>query len=384
MDKSFASLLRHSKLATYDRRLNQIYTTPKHFKQQGDWGVKRNLPAVIRTPYLSIANLDTIEHQTPWTSGDHQVSFVRRWTTNFPNALPRSLPPQDIPSASLRINLASMSPRQFRRYVKHTITPDTIASIKQALNTDALTPEQVYDYLNVTFDPETPVALVGPVYSQPSKELLEQEVVVHGRILNPQQGGYAVGIGGVVALLPRRFAVGLKKPGDRMMVRKFYVRKAYLDDDGKPQVIVSLLPRSFASTAAGATTSSLASPTSALPKLTDAHPASTTHRHPATPSPSTSRWTDLTLEDLFQASLPNDMDELQHFLLDQDHRRNAKQHLRPTTLPHTSPTPVTAADASDSPIIKKKSQEELMENHSVLMNRIISLLKSGSIKKKGT
>ncbi|KAI8066662.1 hypothetical protein BC940DRAFT_301984 [Gongronella butleri] len=396
MEKSFASLLRHSKLASYDRRLSQVYTTPKQYKQQGQWGLKRNLPGVIRTGYLQVGQLDTSEHQTPWKAADHDVLFLRRWHANFPHATAHQQQPNVAPllardEQSSKTNLAALTPRQFQRFLQHTITPDTLAAIKHALNNPRPTPEQVYDYLNVQFVPERPVPLLGPVYT--TSNAIQQDTIVKGRLLNRQQGGYAVGIGGVVALLPNRYAMGLQKPNDRLIVRDFYVRRAHLDEDGKPQVILSLLPKSPNAHIRQKATSlqSLASPTSALPSAP--HPDRRHTQHVAT-NAQPSHWTDLTLDDLFKSSpSTDDLDELQLFLLDQDNARANKHQQKPARTSSHPVEPSTTSSQSaphhEKPMAaaQKKQhhvapQSELVKNHSALMNRIISLLKNGSISKK--
>ncbi|KAI8086253.1 uncharacterized protein BX664DRAFT_386688 [Halteromyces radiatus] len=424
MEKSFASLLRHSKLATYDRRLNQVYATPKHRKQRGDWGLKRNLPSVIRTPFVTIGQLDTVEHQTPWDSGYSQVAFIQRWKENFMGIATsrRTRPRYDILQQSNNNNnnngqeyhnLASMSRQQFDHFLKHTITPETIDALQQALKTNQITRDQVYDYLNVSFRPE-PFSVVGPLYSTDHSPLSDQDTIVEGRILNTEKGGYAVGISGVVAFLPKRYAIGIKKPGDRLLVRKFYVRHAYIDDQGKPQVTVSLQPRSnllgttspasSSSLSSPSSSSTLSSPTSSLPSPS----AMASHYNKHTKkSPSFRHWSTVTLDDLFATTPPNNMDELQLFLLDQDttgrsKRRHMLAHHQKTATPidpistflndnnNTVSSPSSSSSSSSSTSTDQrqdnkyhhKSKEELIEDHSVLMNRIIALLKNGSSKKK--
>ncbi|CAO3598211.1 unnamed protein product [Absidia cylindrospora] len=363
MDKSFASLLRHSKLATYDRCLNQVYSSPKHCKQRGDWGLKRNLPAVIRTPFVTVGQLDTLEHQTPWNSGYSQVAFIQRWKENFgdiSSALARRTPPPSRQPHDDYHNLASMTRSQFDHFIKHTITPDTALAFRQALKSHQITRDQVYDYLHVTFRPE-PTKVMGPIYSNHPAPTKNEEVVVQGRILNTLKNGYAVGIGGVVALLPKRFAGGIKKPGDRLTVRSFYVRRAYIDDQGKPQVIVSLHPQPTSSSSPTTThlTDMVSTPTSALPKYKKIKLS----LQPA-----------MTLDRLFTPTPIKHMDDLQLSLLSPPSKRkhdNTNKDLSPPP----SPPPPSASSASSS---KGKS----LEDHSVLMNRIIALLKNGASSKK--
>lgn len=171
MDKSFANLLRHSRLASFDRSLEQVYTSPKRFRKTGDWGLKRNLPTVIRTRFVEIKRLDTAEHQTPWESGDSKVLFLKRWKENFPN---------------------SSKPKSG--------------------------------------------TVVGPTYSDYK---VDWNYPVVGRVLNSDRTGFAVGIGGVVAHMSKRDAVGLRNSGERA-ARTFYVRNAEIDENGNPKVEVAL------------------------------------------------------------------------------------------------------------------------------------------------
>ncbi|KAI8375986.1 uncharacterized protein BYT42DRAFT_572984 [Radiomyces spectabilis] len=229
MEKSFGNLLRHSRLATYDRTLPQVYTTPRKCKQIGDWGLKRNLPTVVRTPFVTIGDLDTAEHQTPWKSGQGQVLFVRRWKENFPNSkkpAPRS--------ETVEYNVARMTPAEFQRFLKQA--SKKAPAFKEALAKKEVVPEQVFDYVNATFSNSSSSTTVGPTYSDHDAGW---DYPVEGRILNSVTGGHAAGIAGVVALLPKRYSVGLRNSGDRKL-RTFYVNEVKWDEEGRPMVEVKL------------------------------------------------------------------------------------------------------------------------------------------------
>lgn len=398
MEKTFANLLRHSRLATYDRRLNQVYHTPKQSKHRGDWGVKRNLPTVIRTPYVTIGQLDTAEHQTPWDSGHSQVAFLRRWKENFGTTNTSShrtrtrhhnpLRQQTSDDSDDYYNLASMTRSQFNHFIQHTITPETVDAFQNALRTNQITEDQVYDYLNISFKSE-PSIVMGPFYSHATQQhatttTIDDERVVEGRILNTQKGGYAVGIGGVVALLPKRFAVGIKKPGDRLLVRKFFVRHAYIDDQGKPQVIVSLQPKAVPTTLPPLPSppssrqridisQTLSLPTSALPSALKINKKK--RRSP------TADWTAATFDDMFGTTTPpdnNTFDDLQLFLLGQGNGRSNPRQMASNEAPSSTASSHLDLDQHSQQV---KSKEEMLEDHTVLMNRIIALLKNGSLKK---
>jgi hypothetical protein len=234
MSTSFATLLRSSRLATYDRSIAQVYTAPKQFKKEGSFGLKRNLPKVIRTKYVTISQLDTSQHQTVWQPANSQVLFLKRWAENFPNSK-KCTPRSDIESH----NIIKMTPANFERFLTDC-SKKAAPAFQQSLKKKEIVPEQVFEYLNVTFAENPSESPVGPTYSEytvPENTAL----AVEGRILNAERHGHAVGIGGVVAFLPKRHSMGLRQLGDRR-VRTFYVESAHIDDEGKPRVVLTLTP----------------------------------------------------------------------------------------------------------------------------------------------
>ncbi|KAI8060860.1 hypothetical protein BC940DRAFT_311270 [Gongronella butleri] len=233
MDKTFAGLFRHSRLASYDRTLAQVYTTPKSAKKTGNWGLKRSLPTVVRTGYVTVGDLDTSEHQTPWQSGESQVLFVKRWKELFPGSK-APLPRRD----QVQHNVASMTPQQFKRFLKQA--RQQAPAFQQALKNKEVTPEQVFDFLHCHFNKDLTLneqdSVVGPTYSNYEVEYTHP---VKGRILNKQHDGYAVGIQGIVAKLSKTTAAGLRVGTDRG-VRDFFVQDARIDPQGRPEVTVNL------------------------------------------------------------------------------------------------------------------------------------------------
>lgn len=242
MDKTFASALRNSRLASFDRNLAQVYATSKSCKRGGEWGLKRNLPSVIRTPHITVSDLDTNEHQTPWQSGSSQVLFVRRWKENFPNSK-RPTPRNE----QNEYNISSMTPAQFKQFIKQA--SKKAPEFHQKLKSKDLVQDQVFEFLGATFtnnnnNQEVSLSsssqggnIVGPTYSDHHQT--EMGYPVQGRILGPVEGGYAVGIGGVVAFLPKRMALNIRRTGDRS-VRTFFVQHAGIDKDGRPRVTLRL------------------------------------------------------------------------------------------------------------------------------------------------
>ncbi|KAI8145916.1 hypothetical protein BJV82DRAFT_535275 [Fennellomyces sp. T-0311] len=227
MEKSFAGLLRNSRLASYDRKLGQVYEVSRKNQKKGNWGLKRNLPSVIRTPFVTIGDLDTAEHQTPWQSGTSQVAFVRRWKENFPNSkkpAPRS--------EHVEHNVALMTPADFKRFVKSA--SKRAPQFQQQIKEKTIKPEQVYEYLGATFSDTPSTSVVGPTYSEHD---VGMNYPVEGRFLNSDRQGYAVGIAGIVALCQKRHMDMIRFHGDRRQ-RVFYVEEASVDAQGRPNVMV--------------------------------------------------------------------------------------------------------------------------------------------------
>lgn len=227
MEKSFAGLLRHSRLASYDRALPQVYHVSSKNKAKGNWGLKRNLPGVIRTPYVTVGDLDTAEHQTTWQSGEKQVLFVNVWKENFPN----SRKPAPRP-AQVEHNVALMTPAEFKRFLKKAA--QQAPAFQQQLKENKLQPEQLFEYLGVIFSEKPTSGVVGPTYSHHE---VGWHYPVQGRILNQDRQMMAVGIAGIVASVQRRYASEVRFTGDRRQ-RTFWVEEAEIDAQGRPMVVV--------------------------------------------------------------------------------------------------------------------------------------------------
>ncbi|KAI8342726.1 hypothetical protein BC941DRAFT_413674 [Chlamydoabsidia padenii] len=238
MDKTFAGLLRHSRLASYDRTLPQVYTTPKHAKKVGNWGFKRGLPTVVRTRYVTVGDLDTAEHQTPWQSGESQVLFLKRWKENFPNSTAPTPRREQV-----QHNVAAMNPQAFKRFLKRA--SQQAPAFQQALKNKELVPDQVYEYLSCHFNKDLvndteDGGVVGPTYSD---HQVGWNYPVEGRVLNPDTDGFAVGVGGVVAKLARRNATGFRNNAGDRRVRQFFVVDAHINKQGRPEVTLNIQSR---------------------------------------------------------------------------------------------------------------------------------------------
>ncbi|KAG8937307.1 hypothetical protein FRC03_002747 [Tulasnella sp. 419] len=77
----FGRLLRRSKFATFDPSIAQVYTSHSGYAHRGDFGLKRPLPRLARTPHpsVTIKAIDTRQQQTEWALTHPQSKFIRRW-----------------------------------------------------------------------------------------------------------------------------------------------------------------------------------------------------------------------------------------------------------------------------------------------------------------
>ncbi|KAI8584131.1 hypothetical protein K450DRAFT_218302 [Umbelopsis ramanniana AG] len=229
MEKSFAKLLRTSKLASFDSAIPQVYSTKNCWKKRGDWGLKRSLPTVIRTKLITVGALDTAEHQTPWDSANSSVNFVRVWKENFPN----STAPKPQPEVVLK-DLGSMTEEQFKLLLKKS--GKRSEEYIQLVKDEKLSKNQLLEYLGVTASPtaQRSQSIVGPTYSD---HQVEYGYPVEGRIVNMDGAmKYVVGVSGITATLPVK---NTGRPPIDKEVRTFYVNHASIEADGSPNVTLS-------------------------------------------------------------------------------------------------------------------------------------------------
>jgi hypothetical protein len=75
----FAYLLRHSKFASYDPTIGQVYTTYDGNAHRGNWGFKRPLALRKRDKFISVEAVDSPEQQTEWSNRESEARFIKRW-----------------------------------------------------------------------------------------------------------------------------------------------------------------------------------------------------------------------------------------------------------------------------------------------------------------
>ncbi|KAG0337994.1 hypothetical protein BG004_007404 [Podila humilis] len=260
MERSFSHLLRTSRLATYDQNIKQIYTSPAKAKRIGDWGLKRNLPTVLRTHHLNIEQLDTAEHQTPFTSAASDYLFIERWKENFP----RSRPPQQQP-ISVKKDLATMSEHEFQRLID--AARKKRAQWKKALANGDLRSDDHLPFMNIQsrysrawpgMDTATSQASVGVSSSSASSSIHSagssirtkvgptygffepsSPTVVQGRVLGRNKTNQMIGVCGVVGVLSSIQSTHLHNTSSKSL-QSYYVHKAEFDADGRPNVNLGL------------------------------------------------------------------------------------------------------------------------------------------------
>ena len=76
----FATLFRHSKFASFDPAISQVYTTYGGNAPRGHWGLKRNLPLRRRNKFITAETIDSPEQQTEWSNAESRARFIRRWS----------------------------------------------------------------------------------------------------------------------------------------------------------------------------------------------------------------------------------------------------------------------------------------------------------------
>ncbi|KAF9083530.1 hypothetical protein BGX23_011361 [Mortierella sp. AD031] len=245
MERSFSHLLRTSRLATFDKNIGQIYTTSGKAKAIGDWGLKRNLPTVLRTHFLTIEQLDTAEHQTPFQSASSDYLFLQRWKENFP----RSRPPQPQP-VTVKKDLSTMTELEFKKLLE--TAREKRQDWKAALAKNEVRSDDHLRFLNIMtrhskggpIDTETSQATIGSSRSPVNNNTINSPTAgsntrVKGRSLGRFRQTQVVGVSGVVANLPTYTP---HTQNTSKSLQSYYVHKAELEADGRPNVVLSVSP----------------------------------------------------------------------------------------------------------------------------------------------
>ncbi|KAF5347952.1 hypothetical protein D9756_010188 [Leucocoprinus leucothites] len=169
---AFSELLRRSRFASYDPAIAQTYTAPQAHARRGHYGLKRPIPMPYKDSYITVNQFEHHAQFTEWNNAEALVKFVKRveelnitprnapngeWDKNLGEAKTQWLvdsefaesdygsrtrepvdglgrrgegaygarrpPPQQADTTSpafgnpSQLNIASLSPRQFKRYL---------------------------------------------------------------------------------------------------------------------------------------------------------------------------------------------------------------------------------------------------------------------------
>ncbi|PKY42779.1 hypothetical protein RhiirA4_540647 [Rhizophagus irregularis] len=238
MSSSFSQLLRNSRLSKFDPKLSQVYKTYGEYQKLGDYGVKRNLPNYLRTNVVTINEIDTIEHQTPYNSAETLIRFKRKWKENFLiSKTAEPLKSNDIYQRNF-INISKLSLKDFKKLLKKIE--------KRKYDWNQLLINSTYDsnnwleFLGLTFIKKSSNSIIkGLNYSHNNPGI---NFKVQGRILNKDSNGiFAIGISGLVCSLHFGKAQRLIQV-NRKKLDNFYLEKVDFDDQGRPNIRVSHSP----------------------------------------------------------------------------------------------------------------------------------------------
>ncbi|GBC02416.1 hypothetical protein RclHR1_04610002 [Rhizophagus clarus] len=235
---SFSQLLRNSRLSKFDPTLSQVYKTYGEYHRLGDYGVKRNLPNYLRTNVVTISEMDTMEHQTPYNSAETLIRFKRKWKENF--LISKTVEPLKSSDINQRnfINISKLSKKDFEKLLKKIKKRKD--EWNELLTTTTYDSNDWLEFLGLTYDTKISNSIIkGLTYSHNNPGVNFQ---VQGRILNKDSNGiFAVGISGVVGSLHFGKAQRLVQV-NRKKLDNFYIEKVEFDDQGRPNIRVSHTP----------------------------------------------------------------------------------------------------------------------------------------------
>ncbi|PRQ74035.1 hypothetical protein AAT19DRAFT_15602 [Rhodotorula toruloides] len=79
---AYSALLRRSKLATFNPRIDQVYTAPSSSRAHGNnYGLKRPLPtkSTRAAPFVRVLELETTDGRTGYRKATRETKFTRQW-----------------------------------------------------------------------------------------------------------------------------------------------------------------------------------------------------------------------------------------------------------------------------------------------------------------
>ncbi|TFK30253.1 hypothetical protein FA15DRAFT_663641 [Coprinopsis marcescibilis] len=74
----FAELLRRSRFAAYDPKINRTYSAPPAYAQRGNWGLKRPINHRRKNSYITLRAYEEHAQYIHWTNAERAVRFVKQ------------------------------------------------------------------------------------------------------------------------------------------------------------------------------------------------------------------------------------------------------------------------------------------------------------------
>lgn len=245
---SFAKLLRRSKLAAFDTNASKLSTPIQPAcDKTGDYGLKYNVPAQSRFENIRAKEID------------NGYNFFR-----FQNASSDGLRFEVLRELFGKIGANSNAASETRRASDDSAADVTVDDLKKLqaefLESTKDQPELRRDmnYCNEFVNARLSEGALKKKshnleYAAPSRQFQSSEKLqdtdslytkVKGRILGETQDGFTIGVGGIVGFLPKSFPYFRPIPGwdprDRRQVYDFYVEELSFDDDGRPDLRLTM------------------------------------------------------------------------------------------------------------------------------------------------
>lgn len=248
---SFSSLLRASPLNAFPAT-SVVVPASSTLRASGHWGLKRTVPLERRqAESLDVNSMDN-DYGFPLLLETSQLKFqvMDELFSNIDADVDKAGGCTQLFDGFAVIsddppNLATMSDDEFATLQKHVKSKkadfEAATTSNPILKSD---PQHFLDFFNVTStdDPNFPCSLS---YRSVADTSIESNAPnpVKGRILNKTKGGFAVGIAGVVALLPDSPTHVIRHMFDyldRSKIYDFYIQSARWSRAGIPNVVVSM------------------------------------------------------------------------------------------------------------------------------------------------
>ncbi|PVV04833.1 hypothetical protein BB560_000655 [Smittium megazygosporum] len=254
MSGRFATLFRNSKVAAFDPAIKQVYTTPPHLKEKGNWGIKYTLSKKVHTNYVSIEKMDSKERFPVLKNETSRVGTLKSLRENLKGSsgplteaqikknsqeeygfikdnYNLNLKFKTHPSSNITINsnkksLSDLSANEFQDLLAEARKKRE--EFKEALSHKTIKPTEVETFMGLKPSSEDSIGASTVRMNRGNNYFVyvpfdDEEFAVEGRILSSTGSKLDVGIQGTIATLPKAILHQNPQEIDRS-VRKFYIR----------------------------------------------------------------------------------------------------------------------------------------------------------------